>query len=141
MGATEKLYSPDLLALAVELAQYPANLALPLFGSAKSSTCGSVLSLYLATNGGGRISDIGLKAQACAVGQATAAIFARHAKGKSFADIQEMISAVDVWLVAGGPLPNWPDIGIIAAARDFPGRHGAIRLPWQAAHQALKSTV
>ncbi|MXP25199.1 iron-sulfur cluster assembly scaffold protein [Altererythrobacter indicus] len=141
MAATEKLYSPHLLALAVELAQYPANPALSLFGKAKSPTCGSVMSLYLETDNDGRICDIGLKTQACAVGQAATAIFARHAKGKNVRDIDDMISALDSWLNDAGPIPEWSDLGIIAAAKDFPGRHGAIRLPWQAAYRALHSII
>ena len=141
MAAVEKLYSPHLLSLAVELAQYPANSALPLFGEAKSATCGSVVSLYLETDKAKRIFDVGIQAQACAVGQAAAAIFARHAKGTDFSEIENTMTALDLWFDGSGPMPEWPDLAIISVAQEFPGRHGAIRLPWQAAYRALSSIV
>jgi hypothetical protein len=34
-------------------------------------------------------------------------------------------------------LPDWPGLTAIAAARDYPARHGAIMLAWQAARQLL----
>jgi len=36
-------------------------------------------------------------------------------------------------------LPDWPGLDAIEAARAFPGRHGAMLLPWQAALAALSS--
>jgi hypothetical protein len=42
--------------------------------------------------------------------------------------------------VAGeGSLPDWPGLATIAAARDYPGRHGALMLPWTAALQLLST--
>jgi hypothetical protein len=38
-------------------------------------------------------------------------------------------------------LPDWPDIQQIEPARDYPGRHGAIALPWKAALDALSNGV
>ena len=37
----------------------------------------------------------------------------------------------------GGGHKLAPELEAIAAARDFPGRHGAILLPWRAALDAL----
>jgi len=78
------------------------------------------------------ISRIGVKAQACAVGQAAAAIFAAQAGGRSETDIAAALREIDAWL-AGGALPDWPGFAAIAAARDYPARHGAILLAWRAA--------
>jgi hypothetical protein len=38
-------------------------------------------------------------------------------------------------------LPDWPGVEAIAAARDYPARHGAIMLPWTAARDALSSAT
>ena len=69
------LYSTELLALAIELADYPFDAAAPAKGHARSRSCGSVIDL---SSSGGSLEDLGLRVSACAVGQASAAIFARE---------------------------------------------------------------
>ena len=129
------LYSPQMLALAVELAQYPIKSDAPHIGHARSSTCGSTLAISF----GKGFSGLGLKVTACAVGQASAAIFARHCEGQTTTEIATSKDAIASWLGGNAPLPDWPDFEIIAAARDYPARHGAILLPWKAALDALSS--
>ncbi|QZH76746.1 MAG: iron-sulfur cluster assembly scaffold protein [Erythrobacter sp.] len=128
-----------MLAAAVELARYPALAGAPLHGSARSVTCGSTLDLDLCADAAGAITELGLRVRACAVGQASAAIFARHAAGQSLGEIAAMYAAMQAWLESDGPQPDWPDISLIAPARDFRGRHGAMLLPWKAAVEALSS--
>jgi NifU-like protein involved in Fe-S cluster formation len=141
MAVAEKLYTPELLALAMSLAEYPADAALPLHGHARSKSCGSTLQADLAVDGEGRIARLGLRVRACAVGQASAAIFAREAAGRALQDIEATHAALTAWLVGAGELPDWPGLDAIAQARDFPARHGAIMLPWTAARDALSSTA
>lgn len=136
MSAT-RLYTPQLLGLAVELAQHPLAEDLALTGEARSPSCGSMLALGLTLDGDMRIERLGMRVRACAVGQAAAAIFARHAAGRQLADIRASQAALKAWLAAGGALPDWPDLALIEPAREFPGRHGAIALPWRAALAAL----
>jgi NifU-like protein involved in Fe-S cluster formation len=138
MAGADKLYTPELLALAVSLAEYPADPALPLHGHARSKSCGSTLAADLAVDGEGRIERLGLQVRACAVGQASAALFARAARGRSPAEIDAAHAALTRWL-AGGALPDWPGLEILVPARDYPARHGAIMLPWTAARDALSS--
>jgi len=141
MAGADKLYTPELLALAVSLAEYPADAALPLHGEARSKSCGSTLRADLAVDRAGRIDRLGLQVRACAVGQAAAATFARAAAGRSPAEIEAAHEALAAWLGGEGEAPDWPGIEAIAAARDFPARHGAIMLPWTAALSALSSAV
>jgi NifU-like protein involved in Fe-S cluster formation len=128
-----------MLGLATSLSDFPLSADLPLRGSARSKSCGSALELGLALDSDGRISGIGLQAQACAVGQAAAALFARHATGCNSRAIANAERSLGRWLGEGGPLPDWPGLSIIAKARDYPGRHGAILLAWNAALVALSS--
>ena len=58
----ERLYSPQLLALAVVLADYRFDPKAPLIGEAISRTCGSELRLSLTSPDSG----LGLQAKACA---------------------------------------------------------------------------
>ena len=137
MTGAAALYTPTVLALATQLAAWPWDEALPLQGSARSKSCGSTLALGLATDADGRITGIGMKAQACAIGQAAAAIFAKGAGGQDGAGIAHAESAIRAWLSGSGALPDWPGFAELAAARAYPARHGAILLAWQAARELL----
>lgn len=132
-----KLYSPQLLAAAVELARWPALDAPQHSGEARSATCGSTIRIDCDCDAAGRIVAIGMRVRACAVGQAAAAVFARHACGKNAAEIAQALDELTGWITQEGAQPQWPDCDLIAPARDFPGRHGAMLLPWRAAQEAL----
>jgi NifU-like protein involved in Fe-S cluster formation len=140
MAGAEKLYTPELLGLAVSLAGFPLDDSLPVRGSARSRSCGSTLDAGFMTDGEGRVERLGLRVRACAVGQAAAAIFAQGARGVSLADIEAAHSALAAWLAERGEMPEWPGIEALSEARTYPGRHGAIMLPWSAAIDALSST-
>jgi len=137
MSGAAALYTPTVLALATSLAEWPWDEALPLQGSARSKSCGSTLVLGLDTDAEDRIARIGLKAQACAIGQAAAAIFAGAAIGRSGAEIGQAESAIRAWLAGDTPLPDWPGLDVLAPARAYPARHGAIMLAWQTARELL----
>lgn len=132
-GAT--LYSPQLLALAVDLAGYPIQPSAPALGYARSRTCGSTISLSSGSTE--IIASIGLKVSACAVGQAAAAIFAQSASGHTLEECREHLEQIRCWLADERGLPTWPGFEALSAARDYPGRHEAIQLPWRAAIDAL----
>lgn len=137
--ATAVLYTPEVLGLAIELARYPLADDLPLRGEGRSKSCGSTILLGLAVDGDGKVARIGVRSQACAIGQASAAIFAAGAMGSDAAQIQQARDAISAWLSDDGALPDWPGLATIAAARDYPARHGAVLLPWNAACQALST--
>ncbi len=139
MASTARLYSPEVLGLATTLARYPLLDDLPLRGSARSAACGSRIELGLSLDPRGAVSAIGLRAQACAIGQAAAAIFAAAVTGMTSAEISSARDALQGWLGGAGDLPDWPGLSAIAPARDFPARHGAILLSWNAASEALSS--
>ena len=139
MASVGALYTPEVLALATGLAALPFDPAMALQGSARSASCGSRVDLSLAVDGEGRIERLGLRAQACAIGQAAAAIFAGAAAGHCRGDLSTTLVQLEAWLAGTAPLPEWPGLAAIAAAQAFPGRHGAILLPWKAALHALPS--
>lgn len=136
-GAPIKLYTPEVLSLATQLARWPFNPEMPLQGRARSQSCGSVLAMSLALSDARTIDQIGLSAQACAIGQASAAIFAEAAKGKGNAELRAALASIEAWLKGEGALPEWPGLTAIAAAKDYPARHGAVLLPWKSALDAL----
>lgn len=135
------LYSPDILAAAVALADFPIDPGLPLSGEARSRSCGSTLALALALDGEGRIARVGCRAQACAVGQAAAHVFLAAAAGRTADEVAEARRVLAAWLTGEGAVPDWPGIALLDPARDYPARHGAILLAWDAALAALASPM
>ncbi len=85
----------------------------------------------------GKISAIGLKVSACAIGQASAALLAKNVTGVDAEHIHITAGSIADWLSGQGDLPRWPGIEALAPAREHPGRHGALILPWTAACEAL----
>lgn len=136
MASAATLYSPQVLALATGLALRPLTEAMPLRGEARSQSCGSTIELGLSLDPTGGIASVGIRAHACAIGQASAAIFANAAAGRTLAELIAAESGITAWL-SGGPMPDWPGLDAIAPAIAFPGRHGAILLAWRAAIRAL----
>ncbi len=135
--STTVLYTPEVLGLAVRLAAHGWDGDLPFIAEARSPSCGSTIALGLELDGEGRVAKIGVRSQACAIGQAAAAIFADAAQGRTQANIDAAAQAIAHWLGGEAALPDWPGLSQIAAARDYPARHGAVMLPWKAALSAL----
>ncbi|MDP4539233.1 iron-sulfur cluster assembly scaffold protein [Qipengyuania sp. DY56-A-20] len=138
-SSTAVLYSPALLGLAVDLADYPLTDRLTLHGEARSRSCGSTLALGCTADEDGAIAEIGMRVSACAVGQAAAAIFVRQAHGRDAASLKRSLAGVDGWLAGCGDRPAWPGLEALDPALPHAGRHEAIRLPWRAALAALSN--
>ena len=124
------------------LGDYPLDPNASWQGEARSATCGSRITLSLRLDGDGRIAQPGMMTSACAVGQAASAIFAAGARGRDRADIQRSADDIALWLAQpDAPLPDWPGFAPLIPTRAYPGRHGAIVLPWKAALDALCKPV
>lgn len=138
-SASTKLYTPRLLGLAASLYNHPFDEFAPYIGEAQSRICGSTISASITCDTNGNIDRIGLAVKACAIGQASAAILAGDAVGRSPKDIAQMYDEIERWLEGTGPLPRWPGFDALEPALPHKGRHGALVIPWTAANQALSS--
>lgn len=108
----------------------------------RSPTCGSQVSVAVRLGPDGRVAALGQRVEACAFGQASAAIMGRHALGRSAAGIDTATSALSAWLAGAEELAlEWPGIELLAPARDYSGRHGAILLPFRALAGAVSLAV
>lgn len=140
-SAAAPLYSPAMLSLAVELADYPLDTETGTTSQLRSRTCGSTIVMGVSTDENRRIASLGLRVTACAVGQAAAAIFASAAIGRDEAGIAKARSEISAWLAGGGERPDWPRLDMLDPVLDHPGRHEAVLLPWKAAEAALSNPV
>lgn len=131
------LYTLEILRLAGSLPE-PAMLE-RVDGSAelRSPTCGSRLRTQVQLRGG-RIEALSQQVQACAFGQASAALVAQQASGRGHEEIAAALDQLAAWLSGESDIPpDWPGIEALAPARSRRSRHGAILLPFRALLAAI----
>jgi len=135
---TMDLYHARVLELAAGIAD-PGRLAAP-DGSAEkvSRVCGSIVAVDVQLDGD-RIAAIGLDARACALGQASAAIFAAYAIGATTGEVRAARDGLAARLRAGAPPPQgrfW-ELRHLECVRDYPPRHASTLLAFEAAAAAI----
>jgi len=133
----EPLYTIEILRLAGSLPE-PVKLE-RVDGSAelRSPTCGSTVRTQVQIKDG-RIEALSQEVQACAFGQASAAVVAQQAPGRTSDDVTLALDRLANWLAGKSEqLPDWPGIEPLAPARSRQSRHGAILLPFRALLSAM----
>jgi NifU-like protein involved in Fe-S cluster formation len=131
------LYNRQILALAVENAFYPSLEKARLSGMLRSMVCGSQVHLDMEINSSGAVSALGMEVQACALGQASATLFARHAKGLDYPALRAARDQLLAWLRGQDDAPAWPEFDALMAVKDYPARHSAVLLPFDTAVMLL----
>lgn len=126
--AAHSLYSRDILQLAMAL-PHNDTLTLPSnSATCRAPLCGSEMTVDVAMEGD-TVAAIAIRAKACALGQASAAILRTVAVGQSTDEVLNMQE--DVKLALKGQLPMPQAFAMFAYAQDYPARHGAILLPFE----------
>ena len=139
-GMNAPLYTTEILRLAAALRE-PSALA-TVHGSAerRSPTCGSIVSVEISLDGNGRIAAISQRVQACAFGQASAALLEASARGRSHDEVKAATVAFEAWLAGKrNDTVFWPGISALEPARSRRSRHGAMLLPFLALLAAFES--
>ena len=120
------LYNVEILRLAAATAEF-ARLAEPMASAERRSpVCGSRIALDLDMGADGRVSALGMEVRACALGQASAALFARHAIGRDRAELMVARDALTRWLAGEGGVPDWPGLDIFTATLPHSARPEAV---------------
>jgi NifU-like protein involved in Fe-S cluster formation len=102
----------------------------------RSPTCGARMRVAV-TLDDGRIASLSQAIEACAFGQAAAAVMAGGAIGRSGAEARAMVEALKHWF-DGGERPDWPDVAMLDPVVPLIGRHGAVLLPFRALASAIE---
>lgn len=133
-STAQSLYSRDVLRLATSL-PHDDQLGEPA-GSAtqRAPLCGSEMSVDVAAEGG-KVSAIAIRAKACALGQASAALLRGQAIGMTKADVRELADQVALALQGGATMPA--SFEALSYASEYRARHGAILLPFDTLLAAL----
>ena len=137
-GVTEPLYTRDILRLAASI---PGQRTFAEMGDAavlRSPTCGSRVAMLVTLDEAGRVSAIEQAVEACAFGQAAAALVGAGAIGMTGAEAAAALAGVKRWLDEDVAEP-WPGLAMLDPARSRRGRHGAILLPFRALVAGIKS--
>jgi NifU-like protein involved in Fe-S cluster formation len=139
---TSALYTTEILRLAASI-PYLKRLQNPDASVEKrSATCGSRVTVDLSLDDQGCVTALGLDVKSCAMGQASTCLFAKHAIGRSAQDLIDIEADLSHYLKGQSDAPvAWPGLHVFESARDYPARHSAIRLVFEAGAQAARAAL
>src|SRR4051794_14827124 len=106
--------------------------------TAHSKLCGSTVKVDLKMDGP-VVTDFAHDVKACALGQASSSIMARHVVGSSAAELRELRELVRRMLKENGAPPEgkWADIALLEPVRDYKARHASTMLTFDAVVDAI----
>jgi NifU-like protein involved in Fe-S cluster formation len=106
--------------------------------TAHSKLCGSTVTIDLKMSGG-VVTDFAHQVKACALGQASSSIMARHVVGSNAGELREVREAVRRMLKENGPPPSgkWSEIAVLEPVRDYKARHASTLLTFDAVVSAI----
>lgn len=136
-----QLYNTDILTLSSSLKN--ASLDQPDRTARKvSKLCGSWLEIDVKMSEG-VVSDVALRVQACALGQASAAILQAHIRGATLAELKDARDALKAMLKEGGPPPEgrFAQLALLQSVKEYPARHQSTMLAFEAAVEAVERAL
>ena len=106
--------------------------------TAHSKLCGSTVTVDLKMDGG-VVTDFAHDVKACALGQASSSIMARHVIGSNATELRELRETVRKMLKENGKPPEgkWADIAVLEPVRDYKARHASTMLTFDAVVDAI----
>ena len=106
--------------------------------TAHSRLCGSTVTIDLKMRDG-VVTDFAHEVKACALGQASSSLMARHVVGARAHDLRELRETVRKMLKENGPAPSgpWADFAVLEPVRDYKARHASTLLTFDAVVSAL----
>src|SRR5205809_5772891 len=105
--------------------------------------CGDEIHLAVRFDADGGLEDIKFTGRGCAISQASASLMTMKLKGKSRAEVTEMLRAFhDLVTNETSEAPkSLGDLRVMSGVRRFPQRVKCAMLPWRAVEQALEQGV
>ena len=105
---------------------------------AHSKLCGSTVVVDLCAKDG-VVTDFAHDVKACALGQASASIMARHVLGANSSELRELRETMHAMLKSGGEAPQgrFEDLKFLEPVREYKARHASTLLTFDAVVDAL----
>jgi NifU-like protein involved in Fe-S cluster formation len=133
-----EIYNTRILELAADI-PYQGRLAHPdASATAHSKLCGSMVTVDLVMKNG-LVTDFAHEVKACALGQASSSIMARHIIGSTAEELRSIRTTVRAMLKENGAVPTgkWSDLAVLEPVRDYKARHASTLLTFDAVAQAI----
>lgn len=105
---------------------------------AHSKLCGSTVTVDL-TMEGDTVTGFGHEVKACALGQASSSIMARHVVGATAEELRDVREQALAILKGNGEPPQgkWADLAVLVPVRDYKARHASTMLTFDAVVDAI----
>ncbi len=134
----DDIYNRRILALAADIPRLGRLTTPQASARAHSKLCGSTVTVDLAMQDG-LVTDFAHDVKACALGQASSSIMARHVIGASAAELRSLRDAVRRMLKEGGAPPEGrcADVAVLEPIRDYKARHASTLLTFDAVVDAI----
>lgn len=133
------IYNKRILELAADIPRL-GRLAQPqASATAHSKLCGSTVTVDLNV-ADGHVSDFAHDVKACALGQASSSIMARHVVGSTPEELRALRETVRRMLKENGAPPQdekWRDVAVLEPVREYKARHASTMLIFDAVVKAL----
>ena len=132
------IYNRRILELAADIPRLGRLEAPQASAKAHSRLCGSTVVVDLSVEDG-RVSDFAHDVKACALGQASSSLMARHVIGATPDELRELRAAMRRMLKENGPPPSgkWAEFAALEPVRDYKPRHASTLLTFDAVADAL----
>ncbi|HZL40389.1 MAG TPA: iron-sulfur cluster assembly scaffold protein [Pseudolabrys sp.] len=106
--------------------------------TAHSKLCGSTVTVDIKMQDG-QVSDFAHDVKACALGQASSSIMARHVIGSKPEELRSLRETVRKMLKENGAPPSgkWADVAVLEPVRDYKARHASTMLTFDAVVKAV----
>jgi NifU-like protein involved in Fe-S cluster formation len=107
--------------------------------TAHSKLCGSTVTVDIKMDGP-VVTDFAHEVKACALGQASSSIMARHVVGAKADELRALRETVRKMLKENGAPPSgkWEDIAVLEPVRDYKARHASTLLTFDAVVAAIE---
>lgn len=107
-------------------------------GREANAMCGDVVTFDVRVDPAGRVTETANDLKGCVLVQASAALLAEHAAGRSKSEIEALRAGVAAML-DGGPAPDgaWAAYEVFRPAAAYRSRHSCVLLPIDALAKAL----
>ena len=133
-----EIYNRKILEFAADIPRLQRLNAPDATATAISRLCGSKVTVDVKL-ADGAVSDFGHEVKACALGQASSSIMARHVVGSTPEELRKIRSQMHAMLKEGGNPPSgkWQELEALLPVRDFKARHASTLLTFDAVVEAI----
>jgi NifU-like protein involved in Fe-S cluster formation len=132
------IYNQRIIELAGNIPRLGRLAAPDASATAHSKLCGSTVKVDLKMDGD-LVSDFAHDVKACALGQASSSIMARHVVGSSASELKALRETIRKMLKENGAPPEgkWADLALLEPVRDYKARHASTLLTFDAVVDAI----